>query len=76
MGGGRAAGAGDGMGAAVAWLVGMGTGLALPPKPSGPLLRGSPVGGKSGFRGTVGLGAVVAACAGVDANTTDPPSEP
>lgn len=76
MGGGNAAGAGDGIGADVAWLVGIGMGLALPPKPNGPLLRGNPVDGKSVFRGIVGLGAVVAACAGVDANTTDPPSDP
>lgn len=39
-------------------------------------LCGRPVDGKSVFRGTVGLGAVVATCAGVDANTTEPPSEP
>lgn len=39
-------------------------------------LCGKPVDGKSVFRGTVGLGAVVATCAGVDANTTEPPSEP
>lgn len=51
-------------------------GLALPAKPIGPLLSGKPVDGKSGFRGTVGLGVVVAAWAGVDANTTDPPSDP
>lgn len=76
MGGGSAAGAGDGIGAVVAWLVGIGIGLALPPRPSGPLLSGRPVDGKSVLRGIVGLGAVVAACAGVDANTTDPPSDP
>lgn len=39
-------------------------------------LCGKPVDGKSVFRGTVGLGAVVATCVGVDANTTEPPSEP
>lgn len=57
-------------------LDGAGTGLALPPRANGPLLSGSPVDGKSAFRGTVGLGVVVATCAGVDANTTEPPSEP
>lgn len=72
MGGGSAAGAG--IGAVIAWLVGIG--LALPPRPNGPLLSGRPVDGKSVLRGIVGLGAVVAACAGVDANTTDPPSDP
>lgn len=78
LGGGNAAGAGDGAGVAVvAWLADMGgIGLALPPKPIDPLLSGKPVCGKSVFRGTVGLGVVVAAWAGVDAKTTDPPSEP
>lgn len=41
----------------------------------GPLLCGT-FDGKSVFRGTVGLGAVAATCVGVDANTTEPPSEP
>lgn len=64
------------------------TGLALPASPaSGPLLSGRPVvGGKSDLRGTeacTGLGAAATGgtagdgcVCGVDANTTDPPSEP
>lgn len=54
LGGGRAAGAGDGAGRAVPES---GTGLALPPKPpKGPLLSGGrPVVGKSDFLGTAGL---------------------
>lgn len=52
LGGGRAAGAGDGAGAAVG---GIATGLALPARPSGPLLSGGrPVVGKSNFRGADG----------------------
>lgn len=35
------------------------TGLVLPLSVSGPLLCGKPVVGKSVFRGTVGLGAIV-----------------
>jgi hypothetical protein len=73
LGGGKAAGAGDGAGPLL--VDGTGTGLALPPSPNGPLLRGSPVVGKSDFLGAAGLGVVVA-CVGVEANTTDPPSEP
>uniref|UniRef100_A0A182J9T3 Uncharacterized protein n=1 Tax=Anopheles atroparvus TaxID=41427 RepID=A0A182J9T3_ANOAO len=83
LGGGRAAGAGDGAGGAgpAAAQGGAGTGLALPARPSGPLLSGSPVEGCSDFRGAAataaGLEAAVVGCVcGVDANTTDPPSEP
>lgn len=80
LGGGSAAGAGEGAGGAVPLLlvvVGTGTGLALPPSVNGPLLRGSPVVGKSDLRGAAGLGVVVCAwLVGVDAKTTDPPSEP
>lgn len=76
LGGGRAAGAGDGAGGAGPGPGGTGTGLALPPSPSGPLLSGSPVVGKSDFLGAAGLGAAVVTCVGVDAKTTDPPSEP
>lgn len=54
LGGGRAAGAGEGAGGAA--VPGSGTGLALPPIPMGPLLSGGkPVDGKSAFRGTEGL---------------------
>lgn len=53
LGGGRAAGAGDGAGGAVPASC---TGLALPPMPRGPLLSGGrPVVGKSGFLGTDGV---------------------
>lgn len=57
-GGGRAAGAGDGVGGVGPGRpLGVGTGLALPPRPSGPLPNaGRPVGGKSDFRGAAGLG--------------------
>lgn len=77
LGGGNAAGAGEGAGGAGPLFVGgTGTGLALPPSPKGPLLRGSPVVGKSDdFLGAAGLGVVVA-CVGVEAKTTDPPSDP
>jgi hypothetical protein len=76
FGGGNAAGAGDGAGGREKILRSL-TSAKFSPGPL-LLLTGRPVVGKSDFLGTAaGLGVVVVcSVCGVDANTTDPPSDP